>query len=568
MSSYVYVTSNIVNLRQTPDGTRIGVLNQYAFGLVLSSQYVNGTMWYNVNLGGIVGWISGNYFRVLNLAELSTFLNSSEYLQGIMNPSSSMSSSSTLSSLTHNCPNTGIMLPEEFSPDVYTYLLTMASWVSQVTFIPVSVDPYATIEVNGVQTSSGQTSQNFDMTDEPQAVTISVTSTSLEETVYRIFLQRRPSAEHTKVFAGYLREIRVDNGITYLVMDLVTVPYTNGNGVGFPNDAIIDHFTYPVTDEGIFYYGPRENLIRANDLADFITHVTPGSNAQYQIVYIEDEIVIVLAFVYEGTAYEDAAALYSLGLKYYFGDGITQDYIQAVACFIQASQKGFAQAQYSLGQMYRKGLGVTQDDEQAAIWYQKAADQGLAYAQNSLAEMYLYGKGVAQDNEQAFTWLQKAAKQGLADAQYNLGVMYENGLGIAQNYGQAIASYQKAAEQGYIDAQYNLGVMYQNGIGIVQDYGQAVAWYQKAAEQGYASAQNNLGVMYDNGLGITQDYGQAFPWYQKAADQGYAGAQQNLAILYYNGWGGNPGLSTSGCMGSESGRAGICAISILSWRTI
>ena len=342
--------------------------------------------------------------------------------------------SSALSSLTHNCPNTGIMIPEEFDPFVYTYLLTVASWVSRVKFTPVSVDPQATIDVNGAQISSGQTSQNFNMTDEPQVVTIAVTDVNMGTYVYTVFLQRRPSTERTRVSAGYLSEIRVEEGITYLVMDLVTVSYTDGNAVGFTNDAIIDHFNYPIGAECVFYYGLETNPYRANDLADFIAHVTPGSNELYQIIYIEDEIVAVFPFAYEGMAHEGAAALYDLGLKYYFGDSITQNYSQAAEYFIQSAQQEYADAQ------------------------------------NSLAEMYLYGQGVAQDIEQAFAWLQKAAEQGLADAQYNLGVMYENGLGIAQNYGQAIASYQKAGEQGYADAQYNLGVMYQNGIGVVQDY--------------------------------------------------------------------------------------------------
>ncbi len=206
--------------------------------------------------------------------------------------------SSALSSLTNNCPNTGIMIPEEFSPNVYTYLLTVASWVSRVNFTPVSTDPQATIEVNGSKISSGQTSQNFNMTNEPQVVTITVTSTSNEKTVYRIFLQRRPSTERTRVSAGYLSEIRVEDGITYLVMDLVTVSYTDGNAAGFTNDAIIDHFTYPVATECVFYYGLETNPYRASDLADFIAHVTPGDYALYQIIYIEDEIVAVFPFAY------------------------------------------------------------------------------------------------------------------------------------------------------------------------------------------------------------------------------------------------------------------------------
>jgi len=205
---------------------------------------------------------------------------------------------SALSSLTHNCPNTEVMLPAEFNPQIYTYLLTVASWVSRVTFIPVSVDPNAVIKVNGSKISSGQTSQVFEMSDEPQIVTISVTTANLENSLYGIYLQRRPSDERTKVSAGYFSDIHVDGGVTYMVMDLVTVEYTDGNAVGFTNDAVVDRFTYPVSNACIFYYGPPEHPMRANDLADFKAHVTAGTHEMYQIVYIEGEIVMVLPFAY------------------------------------------------------------------------------------------------------------------------------------------------------------------------------------------------------------------------------------------------------------------------------
>ena len=97
-SSYGYVTANSVNFRSAPGGTRIGVLNQYAFGLVLGSQISNGTTWYNVNQSGTVGWVSADFFKVLNLAELSTFLNSSEYLQGIKNSGSSTTTNNNTTS--------------------------------------------------------------------------------------------------------------------------------------------------------------------------------------------------------------------------------------------------------------------------------------------------------------------------------------------------------------------------------------------------------------------------------------------------------------------------------------
>ena len=71
--------------------------------------------------------------------------------------------------------------------------------------------------------------------------------------------------------------------------------------------------------------------------------------------------------------------------------------------------------------MYAKGQGVQQDYQQAVQWYRKAAEQGNADAQNNLGLMYANGQGVKQDYQQAVQWFRKAAEQGDASAQINLG---------------------------------------------------------------------------------------------------------------------------------------------------
>ena len=53
-----------------------------------------------------------------------------------------------------------------------------------------------------------------------------------------------------------------------------------------------------------------------------------------------------------------------------------------------------ADAQYNLGVMYEIGQGVTEDFGEALKWYRKAADQGDTSAQNNLTEMYDKGQGV------------------------------------------------------------------------------------------------------------------------------------------------------------------------------
>src|SRR5258708_34225129 len=73
-----------------------------------------------------------------------------------------------------------------------------------------------------------------------------------------------------------------------------------------------------------------------------------------------------------------------LGFRYFKGQGVPQDYAEAVRWYRKAAEKGDAKAQYGLGFMYREGQGVPQDYAEAVRWYRKAADQGDAKAQRAL----------------------------------------------------------------------------------------------------------------------------------------------------------------------------------------
>jgi TPR repeat protein len=228
---------------------------------------------------------------------------------------------------------------------------------------------------------------------------------------------------------------------------------------------------------------------------------------------------------------------FNLGLYYYLGLFVPQDYEKAAMWLRKAAEQGNADAQSQLGFMYAKGQGVPQDYAESVKWYRKAADQGDADAQHNLGFMYEQGQGVPQDYAESVKWYRKAAEQGNADGQFNLGEMYANGQGVPQNYAEAVKWYRKAAEQGNAGGQVNLGVMYVNGKGVPQDYAEAAKWFRKAAEQGNADGQFNLGFMYYQGDSVPQNYAEATKWYRKAADQGDAKAQFNLGFMYDNGQG-------------------------------
>ena len=62
--------------------------------------------------------------------------------------------------------------------------------------------------------------------------------------------------------------------------------------------------------------------------------------------------------------------------------------------------------------MYGSGQGVEQDFKEAVKWYQKAAEQGFADAQFSLGVVYANGQGVEQNYVTAYAWWNIAATNG------------------------------------------------------------------------------------------------------------------------------------------------------------
>jgi uncharacterized protein len=117
--------------------------------------------------------------------------------------------------------------------------------------------------------------------------------------------------------------------------------------------------------------------------------------------------------------------LYSLAYKY-------QDagrYAEAVDLYRKAAdlaetkpvessdmfQNGSA-AQCNLADKYEHGQGIPQDYAQALYWYRKSAAKNNHVAQYSLGMMYLEGRGVSMDLAEARRWLTLSKNQGYADA--------------------------------------------------------------------------------------------------------------------------------------------------------
>ena len=82
----------------------------------------------------------------------------------------------------------------------------------------------------------------------------------------------------------------------------------------------------------------------------------------------------------EKAAQGDIIAQSQLGLMYDAGDGVVQDYKEAIKWYRLAAEQGYIIAQYNLGVMYYNGQGVERDYTIAHMWFCIAAANGYENA--------------------------------------------------------------------------------------------------------------------------------------------------------------------------------------------
>ena len=88
------------------------------------------------------------------------------------------------------------------------------------------------------------------------------------------------------------------------------------------------------------------------------------------------------------------------------------DFAAALKEWKPLAEQGLAKAQHNLGVMYYNGRGVSQNYAEALRWYRLAAEQGFGLAQYNLGVMYAEGHGVKQDYVQAHMWYSLAGTHG------------------------------------------------------------------------------------------------------------------------------------------------------------
>lgn len=201
-----------------------------------------------------------------------------------------------------------------------------------------------------------------------------------------------------------------------------------------------------------------------------------------------------------------AEAAYRMGMMYYSGHGVRQNYRQAFNLFIQAatftdhSGHVYSPAAYQLFEMYAKGLGVTQSDERALHWLTECAQshhyitpEVHSFCAQLLSQAHSEGSfGLKVDHLQALNALKQSARRGNAHSQYQLAEIYYQGQNVEQDKDYAFAMYLFAAQQGHAQAQYKVGRLYCSGELRFQDAESGEYWLGEAIKQNIEEAEAAL----------------------------------------------------------------------------
>lgn len=208
----------------------------------------------------------------------------------------------------------------------------------------------------------------------------------------------------------------------------------------------------------------------------------------------------------------DKESYFRLGLCYYKGVGIEQNYCEAYNNFILAEENGCTEVLYYIGLCHYYGRGVQENNNEAIKYFLRAVENEDNNAMNKLGDIYYHGYGVEKDYKEAYSWYKKGAENNNSDSQAMLGVFYDFGYYVEKNIQKSLYWYELAAKDNNSLANFNLGVYYENAI----DYEKAYKYYKVAAENDYADALCALATFYYYGKYVDMDDSIAKEYLMKA----------------------------------------------------
>ena len=177
-----------------------------------------------------------------------------------------------------------------------------------------------------------------------------------------------------------------------------------------------------------------------------------------------------------------------------------------------------------LGRLYLRGEGVEQNFNEALRYFKLGVSLADEFCQYEIGLMYLHGLGVPKSAVTASNYFKQAAQQEWPAAQVNLGKLFLDQGDLPT----AIQYFRSAERHHHIEALYHLAEVNNYGVGRGRDCTHAVGYYKAVAEKAEVlhSSFIEANAAYDDG-----DKETALIGYMMAAEQGYEQGQANVAFI-------------------------------------
>ena len=189
-----------------------------------------------------------------------------------------------------------------------------------------------------------------------------------------------------------------------------------------------------------------------------------------------------------------------MATRFYSGkDGEVKDLDKCFECATKAARGGDKDGQFRLGYAYYGGEGVEQNWIEALKWYELAAAQGCKDSMYNIGVMHEIGRhGVPQDDQKAFDWYRKAGEYGDDDAVYEVGTCYYNGKGVSKDLVEARTWFHKGSSRA-VECKFMLGFMKVRGEGGPMKIIDGMTLVEATAKDGCAKANDLLAKFIETG---------------------------------------------------------------------
>ena len=187
-------------------------------------------------------------------------------------------------------------------------------------------------------------------------------------------------------------------------------------------------------------YGVNQNISKGNEILFNIANL----GDTWSIIYLADkaeknnDYVNAVKWYEIGDSLDDLHSTYKLGIHYYKGLGVKQDFQLSFSFFKKSADKGHSDSQFYIGKFYHIGNGAyfgspaSKSFFEALKWYELSSAQNNHKAQNNIGLLYYVGdgdssfRGFKADVKKSLDWFKIAIDNGSESAKKNAELAQSN----------------------------------------------------------------------------------------------------------------------------------------------